>query len=48
MTRFLLAATTFSAMCAITVATVATETVSSARAGAPALSAAIDVYKDAN
>jgi hypothetical protein len=35
-------------MCAITPATVATGTVSSARAGAPASSAAIDVYKDAN
>jgi hypothetical protein len=48
MTRLFLTASSFAAMCAITVATVATDTVSIARAGTPALSAPIDVYKDAN
>lgn len=48
MTRLLLAATAFAAMCGVTVATVSTEFATTAIAAAPATVATIDVYKDAN
>ena len=48
MTRLLLAATAFAAMCGVTVATVSTDFAPSASAAAPAAIAQIDVYKDAN
>ena len=47
MTRLLLAATAFAAMCGVTIATVSTELAPSASAATQAV-ASIDVYKDAN
>ena len=48
MTRLMLAATAFAAMCGVTVATVSTESATGAFAAAPTAGATIDVYKDAN
>jgi hypothetical protein len=48
MTRLLLAATVFAAMCGVTIATVSNELAPSASAATPVTVASIDVYKDAN
>jgi hypothetical protein len=48
MTRLVLAATAFAAMCGMTVSTVSTQSATGAFAAAPATVATIEVYKDAN
>ena len=48
MTRLLLAATVFAAMCGVTVATISTDFAPSASAAGSSAVASIDVYKDAN
>ena len=48
MTRLLLSAAAFAAMCAVTAGTITADFATSASAAAPTAVAAIDVYKDAN